>query len=183
MGPYVPWTRGSAFLQAMCWATALSVATGCSSDSTSPDDGEVESIAVTPSSATVAVGANLTLSAEVRDGAGQLMAGRRVTWSSEDDAIATVSASGVVTGRTIGTVMIAASTVGKNAFSEVTVNPTPVSFVRLSHNNHAMRVGETFNFVIPADLAYGERGAGGGEIPPNSALLFKVELLDVTPAG
>ena len=45
-----------------------------------------------------------------------------------------------------------------------------------------MRVGETFNFVIPADLAYGERGAGGGEIPPNSALLFKVELLDVTPA-
>lgn len=45
-----------------------------------------------------------------------------------------------------------------------------------------MRVGETFNFVIPADLAYGGRGAGGGEIPPNSALLFKVELLDVTPA-
>ena len=150
MGPFVPWTRGSAFLQAMCWATALSVATGCSSDSTSPDDGEVESIAVTPSSATVAVGANLTLSAEVRDGAGQLMAGRRVTWSSEDDAIATVSASGVVTGRTIGTVMIAASTVGKNAFSEVTVNPTPVSFVRLSHNNHAMRVGETFLLVAEA---------------------------------
>ena len=46
-----------------------------------------------------------------------------------------------------------------------------------------MRVGETFHFVIPADLAYGARGAGGGEIPPNSALLFKVELLDVTPAG
>ncbi|MFN4297657.1 MAG: FKBP-type peptidyl-prolyl cis-trans isomerase [Brevundimonas sp.] len=45
-----------------------------------------------------------------------------------------------------------------------------------------MRVGETFNFVIPADLAYGARGAGGGEIPPNSALLFKVELLEVTPA-
>jgi FKBP-type peptidyl-prolyl cis-trans isomerase FkpA len=45
-----------------------------------------------------------------------------------------------------------------------------------------MRAGETFNFVIPADLAYGARGAGGGEIPPNSALLFKVELLDVTPA-
>lgn len=44
-----------------------------------------------------------------------------------------------------------------------------------------MRVGETFHFVIPADLAYGARGAGGGEIPPNSALLFKVELLDVTP--
>lgn len=42
-----------------------------------------------------------------------------------------------------------------------------------------MREGEAFEFVIPADLAYGERGAGGGEIPANSALIFTVELLEV----
>ncbi|MFC0634163.1 FKBP-type peptidyl-prolyl cis-trans isomerase [Brevundimonas balnearis] len=46
-----------------------------------------------------------------------------------------------------------------------------------------MRAGETFEFVIPAELAYGPRGAGGGEIPPNSALRFTVELLEVKPAG
>ena len=45
-----------------------------------------------------------------------------------------------------------------------------------------MRVGETFDFVIPADLAYGDRWVGGDELPPNSVLLFKVELLEVTPA-
>lgn len=42
-----------------------------------------------------------------------------------------------------------------------------------------MREGETWEFVIPADLAYGDRWVGGGEIPPNSVLLFTVELLAV----
>lgn len=46
-----------------------------------------------------------------------------------------------------------------------------------------MREGETFEFLIPAELAYGSRGAGGGEIPPNSALKFTVELLQVKPAA
>jgi hypothetical protein len=46
-----------------------------------------------------------------------------------------------------------------------------------------MRVGETFEFAIPADLAYGDRWVGGDALPPGSALLFTVELLDVTPAG
>ncbi|PZU61392.1 MAG: peptidylprolyl isomerase [Brevundimonas sp.] len=46
-----------------------------------------------------------------------------------------------------------------------------------------MHVGETFEFVIPSDLAYGSRWVGGGELPPNSTLRFTVELLEVNPAG
>jgi FKBP-type peptidyl-prolyl cis-trans isomerase len=42
-----------------------------------------------------------------------------------------------------------------------------------------MHVGETFHFAIPASLGYGARWVGGDEIPPNSTLLFKVELLEV----
>lgn len=42
-----------------------------------------------------------------------------------------------------------------------------------------MSVGDKYRFVIPADLAYGERGAGNGQIPPNATLVFEVELLNI----
>ena len=42
-----------------------------------------------------------------------------------------------------------------------------------------LRVGDQATLIIPPQLGYGARGAGGGVIPPDATLVFIIEVVDV----
>jgi FKBP-type peptidyl-prolyl cis-trans isomerase len=45
-----------------------------------------------------------------------------------------------------------------------------------------LRVGDQATLIIPSQLGYGARGAGGGAIPPDATLIFIVEVVGVQEA-
>ena len=84
-------------------------------------DVTVATVAVSAPATRVNAGAALQLSATARNASGATLAGHSFSWQSSSDAVASVSASGLVTGKTEGPVTITASTDGKSASVEITV--------------------------------------------------------------
>ena len=72
----------------------------------------VAAVNVTSPRGTLFAGQRVQLTATVRDGAGNVLSGRTVTWRSSDDRIATVSNTGLVTGLSAGPVTITATVEG-----------------------------------------------------------------------
>ena len=82
---------------------------------------KVKSISVSPSSATVAIGATVQLSATATPPG----SATSFTWASSNSAVATVSATGLVTGVASGSATISASAGGKSGTSTITVPASP----------------------------------------------------------
>ena len=91
-------------------------------DSLSPQapGGPPAGITVIPSTATIHAGQLVTLQARIRDEFGDDLDGS-FSWSSSNDAIATVGSNGAVVGRMEGTVTVTASALGKSQSSYIHV--------------------------------------------------------------
>jgi unsaturated rhamnogalacturonyl hydrolase len=91
----------------------------------------ITGISVTPSTAAITVGENITLTASVTPTDANNL---NYTWSTSNNDIATVSSTGVVTGIAAGTAMITATTQdgGYTSNCEVTVSNIPVTGVNVS---------------------------------------------------
>ena len=90
------------------------------------------SVTVSPRADTVALGDTLRLVAEAFDENGHALAGAEFTWSSSNRSVATVDASGLVTGLAEGMATITAMAGDASGTSEITVeNPDRAALVAL----------------------------------------------------
>lgn len=94
----------------------------------------IDRVVVTPSPADVIVNSTVQLTATLRDAAGAEIPARNIVWSSSSDAAATVSSTGLVTGKVVGAVTITATAEGKVGSTTVNVRPVPVATVTITPN-------------------------------------------------
>ncbi|HEV8266218.1 MAG TPA: Ig-like domain-containing protein, partial [Gemmatimonadales bacterium] len=112
------------------------------SDTTTP--APVATVDVTPSSASVEVRQTVQLTATPKDSAGTPLAGRPISWTSSDTAVATVSDTGLVTGQAPGLATITATSEGKSGSASITVTePRPVATVDVTPSSASVEVHQT----------------------------------------
>src|SRR6185312_8565082 len=122
----------------------------------------VASVSVAPSAVTVDSGSTTQLTATLRDENGSVLSGRIITWGSSSSSVASVSAAGLVTGKTAGTVTITATSEGKSGTSSVTVAVVPpqVASVDVAPSNDSIIVGATTQLTATAKDASGNTLGG-----------------------
>jgi uncharacterized protein YjdB len=124
--------------------TVLNTSTFSNVTLTASSNVAVTGVTVSPTSASVNVGATQQLTATV---APSNATNKTVTWSSSNSGIASVNSSGLVTGVAAGTATITVTTQdgGKTATSSITVNTTNVAVtgVTVSPTSASVNVGAT----------------------------------------
>ena len=96
------------------------------------------SVTVAPSTLALTIAQTGTLVATVRDANGNVLAGRAVTWTTNNPLVATVTQAGVVTGLLPGTATITATSGSASGTAAVTVSPIPVGSVAVSPSSRSI---------------------------------------------
>lgn len=159
VGRAVSWTSGST---AIATVNAAGVVTGVSPGTvvvTATSEGRsgsttvtvsaipVATVTVTPGSGSIFTGRVFPLTAVARSASGAVLTGRPVTWQSGAPGVATVSATGVVTGVSPGTAVIIAAVEGQTGSSTITVRVPPVATIALAPANPGIGVAGSVQLV------------------------------------
>ncbi len=117
----------------------------------------VASVTVAPASSTIVVGGSASFTASAFDAASAPINGATFTWVSSNPAVATVSASGVVTGVAVGGASISATAAnGVGSSATVTVNEAPppptgdFHITEIHYDNLNADTGEAIEIEGPA---------------------------------
>ncbi len=115
----------------------------------------VQTVTVSPAADTVAVGIDRPHTVLLRDASGATLTGRAVAWSSSNVAVATVTSTGTVTGRSPGTATIAATSEGRVGTANVIILARPADAVTLTPETATLVVGTTQRLTTQVTDAIG----------------------------
>ena len=131
----------------------------------------VATVSVTPASTNILIAARQQLTATTRDGNGNTVTGRLVTWSSADATKATVTPAGLVTAVAAGLTTITATSEGKLGAATITVLMPVIAgkvfgllpgrewlgesrvYVRVGERSDSVDVSADGTFNVPTALA------------------------------
>jgi uncharacterized protein YjdB len=134
----------------------------------------------------IRVGEALQATAVLRD-AGGVIVTRPITWSSSAPAVATVSATGVITSLTPGGATITATSEGKSGTVGMTVTLRPVATVDVTLPRPILRTGTTETAIaVPRDsagLALTGRAISWGTSSPLVATVTSAGVVTAVGAG
>jgi len=131
--------------RAVAFAIGAVACGGSASDSVAPTSSvTAAAIVITPAAPpAVAVGSQFALQAEVHGTDGQIVPGATVFWSSLDTNVAIVTTTGIVTGKSLGSTQVAASSGGQSAVVPVAVVPVAVASIAILPGQASLTVGAT----------------------------------------
>lgn len=129
-------------LTLMISTATLAVFAACGGDSATKVV-PVESVTVTAPTTNLVPDETVQLQYSAKDASGNSLTDRSVAWSSSSNAIATVSASGLVTAITPGSASITATVDGKSGSVSLMIVPPPVATVTVTAQASEMLVHET----------------------------------------
>jgi uncharacterized protein YjdB len=111
-----------------------------------PAPAPVSTVTVSLATSTIQPGQTSQASAVTRDANGNVLTGRTITWTSSNNAVATVSSNGLVTGVAAGSATITATSETKTGSAGITVQavaPVPVATVSVSLASSTIQSGQT----------------------------------------
>jgi uncharacterized protein YjdB len=130
---------------------------------TPPPPAPVASVTVSPATGSVTIGQTGPLTATLRDASNNILTGRAVTWSSSNNAIATVSTNGTVTGVSAGNATITAASEGRSGTAAITVlsaTPPAVASVTVTPTSATVQAGAQSQLSATARDANGNAVTG-----------------------
>ena len=115
----------------------------------------VSSVVVRPNSAHAAVGSRTQLTATTYDAGLIVLAGRGITWTTNNAAVATVDANGLVTAKAAGVATITATSEGKSDVCQLDVSRLPVATISIEAGATSIPQNGTTTLVATTEDANG----------------------------